>query len=404
MAVELSDRVELGSPGWLDLTRNFLEQRVPSDTSFSLCEVYTGAPPHLSETGGRLAWTAQADQGRVEVGFGEHTNVDLHIEGPYDTICPLATSVYDTDAEQRQVLREHAHVFGRAALTLRGELPQTPGLLELLGEMHNHLARHTINNPDVAHRLKSLDLQDQAAEIETQGYTILENALSERTTDALREAIVAEIESNDPPSQYAAMLLERGRIFEQTALHPWVTALAEHTVGRGCLLAQSIGIRRQAGESGLPLHSDYNLIREPFPPYGMNLTTIWALEDFTLDSGPTLIMPGTNQLRRHPTSEEHNGEATKIVMPKGSVAMWDGATWHAQSVRETPGERITLHNTYSRLILRTYDNYLGISPDILERNPPAFTTLCGHDDLFDKNTYRGPDYRRLVHSAQLFEN
>lgn len=76
--------------------------------------------------------------------------------------------MYDTAAEQRQVLREHTH------------------------------------------RLKPLDLQDQAVEIETQGYAV----------------------------------------------------------------------------------------RDPFPPYGMNLTTIWALEDFTPDSGPILITPGTNRLRR----------------------------------------------------------------------------------------------------------
>ena len=59
--------------------------------------------------------------------------------------------------------------------------------------MHNHLARRTINNPDVDHRLHSLGVQDQAAELQSRGYTILENALSERTTDALRKAIVAEI-------------------------------------------------------------------------------------------------------------------------------------------------------------------------------------------------------------------
>ena len=107
MTVDLRDRVELGSSDWLEITRNFLEQRVTTDTSFSLCEVYTHPPSHLGAVGGRLAWTARVDDGNVEVTFGEHTDVDLHVEAPYDTIGPLATAVYDTDTEQRQVQREH---------------------------------------------------------------------------------------------------------------------------------------------------------------------------------------------------------------------------------------------------------------------------------------------------------
>ena len=146
------------------------------------------------------------------------------------------------------------------------------------------------------------------------------------------------------------------------------------------------------------------MIREPFPAHSQNLTAIWALEDFTVEAGPTLIVPGSHLRKRHPEPGEDLDQAVPIEMAKGSIALWDGATWHAQADRSLPGERVTLHQTYSRMILRTYDSYRGIAEEILDRNPPELTTLAGLDDLFEKNTYAGPDYRRLVHSYALFRS
>jgi ectoine hydroxylase-related dioxygenase (phytanoyl-CoA dioxygenase family) len=178
--------------------------------------------------------------------------------------------------------------------------------------------------------------------------------------------------------------------------------LAEKVCGKGFLLAQLLGQRKGTGPSVLGLHSDYNLMREPFPLHSQACTAIWALEDFTLEAGPTMVIPGSHKLKRHPRRGENVESLKAIEMPKGSIALWDGATWHAQGDRSLPGERVTLHSTYSRMTLRTYDSYLHIAPEILARNPPELTTLCGLDDLFEKNTYAGPDFQRLRRAEALF--
>ena len=74
--------------------------------------------------------------------------------------------------------------------------------------------------------------------------------------------------------------------------------------------------------------------------------------------------------------------------------MWHGGLWHGSAIREEQGERMTIHNTYLRNWVRTFDNYLEINPEILEDNPPAITTLCSVDDIYEKNTYAGPDFSR----------
>ena len=47
--------------------------------------------------------------------------------------------------------------------------------------------------------------------------------------------------------------------------------------------------------------------------------------------------------------------------------MWHGSMWHGAAIRQDKGLRLTIHNTYLRNWARTWDDYLGIDPAILER-------------------------------------
>jgi hypothetical protein len=285
---------------------------------------------------------------------------------------------------------------------VNGEGPTDAALLGVLARLHDEMALITVDNSDLEHRIEHQGLATQLKQLQKQGYCVLERAFSSKFAAELRAAILECMDEN--PNRPAAMLLERGRIFEEAALHPWLMTLAEKVCGKGFLLAQLLGQRKPEGPSALPIHSDYNLVREPFPEYGLNCTAIWALEDFTVEAGPTLVVPGSHELGRHPERGEGRDRAIPIEMEKGSIALWLGATWHSQGDRTIPGERVTLHSTYSRLTLRTYDSYRHIDPAILDRNPPELTTLCGLDDVFEKNTNAGPDFMRLVWSSAHFRS
>ena len=283
------------------------------------------------------------------------------------------------------------------------EPPKNPPLIGVLARLHDELARRTVDNSDLEHRLIRQGLTTHSRQLDGQGYCVLEGAFSPAFADELRAAIVEKIDENPHPTP-AAMLLERGRIFEEAALHPWLMTLAEKVCGKGFLLAQLLGQRKPQGPSVLGIHNDYNLMREPFPEFGQNCTSIWALEDFTVEAGPTLVVPGSHKLRRHPRPGEGADQTVPIEMTRGSIALWNGATWHAQGDRTSPGDRITLHSTYSRMNLRTYDFYRDIDPTILDRNPPELTTLAGLDDIFEKNRYSGPDFKRLVWANSIFRS
>jgi len=68
------------------------------------------------------------------------------------------------------------------------------------------------------------------------------------------------------------------------------------------------------------------------------------------------------------------------------VPVWNGSIWHGNYPREAEGERVVLHMTYSRLALRTVEDYGHLGQDFLDRNPPEMATLLGRTDFFGSTT------------------
>jgi ectoine hydroxylase-related dioxygenase (phytanoyl-CoA dioxygenase family) len=195
--------------------------------------------------------------------------------------------------------------------------------------------------------------------------------------------------------------MQRGRIFEETALHPWLYALAEKLCGRGMLLGQLLGLCKGKGPGEIGLHTDYVNVRDPFPLQAQMCTAIWALEDFSAENGSTWVVPRSHRHKRHPQPNDDLSAAIPLEMPKGSIAIWDGALWHWQGDRAADGERVTLHSTYMQGVMRPYDDYLRIDSAILARNPPELATLAGQDDIFGKNTYAGQQREYFTRSLAV---
>lgn len=400
------DRLDFVSAEWIAAAREVLEEALADtpgaddSTSFSMCETFTDAPPHLAGPDGSVSWHARIDGRRVETGAGPLPDADLRITADHTAAVEVASTQYAAapDAVAR-VQRQIRHRLGPDTMTIDGRFPDDPAVGAVLLRLHDELAARTVDGSSLDHRLARHGLTEAAEQLRDVGYCVLTGAVTDSFADELREAILAKIAENPFPTP-AALLLERGRIFEEAALHPWLLTLGEFVCGKGSLLAQLLGSTRGEGPGLLGLHSDYNNVRAPFPEYGLNCTACWALDDWTVEAGPTVVVPGSNRWRSHPDERARSAERLAIEMPKGSIALWDGATWHAQGDRSVPGQRVVLHQTFSRLTLRPYDDYSRIDPAILDRNPAILTTMCGLDDIFAKNTTAGPQFHRMLWSRE----
>ena len=132
----------------------------------------------------------------------------------------------------------------------------------------------------------------------------------------------------------------------------------------------------------------------------MMLTACWACDDFTQEGGATLVVPGTLPLMRHPTDEESAAAvegAIAMECPAGSVVLWDGRVWHGNWPRTIDGQRVVLHATYYRVLLRQGDNYSDEAEELIERYGTAMSQLLGEEDYFYKKNFDYvKDYAKFV--------
>ena len=404
LPVDVRDRVEFLSDGWIDAARRYLEDAVGHDPvlaagSFSLCESFTDAPPELGLPGDRAVWHFRVHGGQVEVGRGDLENADMRVDGDYQTILAIAQTVHAAGKQAvARAHREMAHRAGHDAVRVTGALPGGKETAKALSGLHEHLAARTIENPDFEHRVRRLGLERHVRELSEQGYTVIERAITEAFADELREVVQREVLAHHPFTTNGLLL--RDRMFEEVALHPLAGAAAESVVGRGFLLGAMSATYKEAGPGAIGLHADYPLIRNPYPDFGLIAVACWALDDWTEDVGPTWVIPGSHTRKRAPTKADTREGGVPIICPKGSIALWGNGVWHWQGDRSAPGARVTIHVTYNRLFVRPLDDLSAVDDEMYARNPPAFATLMGCDDPFGKSSFTGHDGARFAYAGR----
>ena len=375
LAVPLSERCEFGSQRWCETMQQFIAssyEQIASGLKFSYAMELSNPPNHL-DCGEACGYTVRLTGENAVVENSPHRDVDFYQCANYNSMLPfMCTTLGRHGANSNRSFREHVFREHSRIHQPIGTWPNHDALLELTTVVHDFMAIRTINNPDVEHRIQHLGLASNFEELEESGYTVLENAFTSDFANELRAEAAVNHAAAPPDSGFrACMLLQRGRIWEEAVLHPWVLALMEYLLGRGCLIYQSDTIIKGPGLDTHPgLHSDYgaSAVPEPFPEYCLEATAVWAIDDFTIENGPTVIVPGSYRNRSQVPQGTTRDEAKPIVMESGSIALWHGATWHGAMARTAPGTRTSLHNAYCRQFMRPLENYLEIPKDVIDRN------------------------------------
>jgi ectoine hydroxylase-related dioxygenase (phytanoyl-CoA dioxygenase family) len=404
MLPQLPDRYEFLSDDWIAAARRLLTRGVEqrrgdfAGKPFSLSERFADAPPHLGLPDDVGAWSARWDGETMTVARGFDPGADMVVEGDYQAgltggqfIGMLAPGA------MKNLRREISAMYGREAIRMKGRV-ENPAAGELLSLLHDHLGRHTVENPDLKHRAARQNLTGKLRELEENGYVVIENAISPEFADEVRAATIRAL----LPHQTFSMnwMLYHGREFEQLIQNPMLMTLIDASLGRGAVIASFSSIKKGPGPGTIPLHTDYSHMPEPFPDFSMTGVGVWALEDWTVESGPTWIVPGSQKKKRNPRPGEKSNEGVPIEMPKGSVVYFHQGVWHWQGDRAEPGDRITLHAHFNRGIMRSLEPK-KTDVQMLHRNSPRLAEMLGEDDWFDKLSAQGRDYGRFTYMNKL---
>jgi ectoine hydroxylase-related dioxygenase (phytanoyl-CoA dioxygenase family) len=237
-------------------------------------------------------------------------------------------------------------------------------------------------------------ISEHLARIDTDGYTIVEDAIEPELVAALRDTIRRlQRELDVRPKETAAEghatlrmynLLAKDPIFQAMPVHTNVLPLAERLLDRGCLLSGMTAIDIGPGEQPQPMHGDDIVmsrhLQRPHAP--MFVTSMWALTDFTAANGGTLFVPGSHRSAQTPDAPGalDDADIRSLEMPAGSVMMFHGSLWHGGGANTTTDEwRLGVNLQYCPGFVRQQQNpYLCISPELAATFSDRLLELLGY--------------------------
>lgn len=261
------------------------------------------------------------------------------------------------------------------------------------------------------------DLHEHVVELEAYGMTVVPPERMQSKdgfVDRLRDAIIRTcekrngVEIGDYRTASVDMrqtgkgswhLLEEDEVFVEAAINPVVLALVRWLLGQSAVFSGQTWIIKGEGAPGLGLHSDSHGIPPGAGQIAHMCNASWVCTDYAgQDDGPTLFVPGSHHYGRATLPHEANLKNTPykfvpLIAKAGSLAIWNGATWHASAGRKNPGLRVTLVQNYMRPYMRVQHNYETTSPQLLEKYPELERVIG--KALYPYENPQAPDYSRV---------
>jgi len=190
-----------------------------------------------------------------------------------------------------------------------------------------------------------------------------------------------EIDFHGERTRRVGALIARSAACGRLATHPLLLGLADGFLGPYCDTFQlhfSQAVRIDPGETAQMLHRD----RGVWGGYlsrkvETQLSTIWALDDFTAANGATRVVPGSQSWHRDRTPEPH--EVVAAEMSAGSVLVYSGSVLHGGGANTSEGVRRAVLLHYTLGWLRQEENqYLSCPPEIARSLHPELQRLIGY--------------------------
>jgi ectoine hydroxylase-related dioxygenase (phytanoyl-CoA dioxygenase family) len=236
---------------------------------------------------------------------------------------------------------------------------------------------------------------DQRRQLDEQGYVVLPGFMGEELLGELRARILELFEEEgdraghefktEEHARRLANLVAKGDVFGRAIAKPDLLEYVRHALGPriklSSLNARSAGPLTDAGQ---PLHVDMGALPDEQGFWVCN--TIWMLDDFTPENGPTRMVPGSHRWNRRPEdvladpTAPHPDEVM-LTGRAGTVAVMNAHLWHGGMANRSPRPRLAMHAFYCRRDKpqQQYQKRL-LRQAVQDRLSPALRDLLALDD------------------------
>ena len=199
-------------------------------------------------------------------------------------------------------------------------------------------------------------------QLDRDGYVVLEDAMGPDLLRELRDTIHAQFEregdraghvfKTEEHARRLANLVNKGEVFRRAIALPRVLDGVRHVLGQDAKLS-SLNARSADpfSEDGQPLHVDMSALPDERGYWVCN--TVWLLDDFTPDNGPTRMVPGSHTWGRRPQDVLADPQAPHpdeilLIGKAGSIAVMNAHLWHGGTANRTAAPRLAMHAFYCR--------------------------------------------------------
>ncbi|MEM7364535.1 MAG: phytanoyl-CoA dioxygenase family protein [Pseudomonadota bacterium] len=255
-------------------------------------------------------------------------------------------------------------------------LPRTERERGVLQRVHSMLDRPHRHQPPESRRqaLATLGVgphlltEDERHSLDQDGYVILGPLLDAAELAIIRATADAQVELEGATSGHEVSqtrgiarvsgtvlkAMNRGGLFDVLYLHPTLLSAVAHVLGDDFKVSSSNFHCPLPGYGHQMLHADWG--------WGVNhpevVNVIWMLDEFTLDNGPTRVVPGSHRWGRHPAGSQENGELIDLNegVPEqhyltgqpGCCVVYNAHLWHSGTQNVSHTLRRAQHLFYTR--------------------------------------------------------
>ncbi|HEY2385425.1 MAG TPA: phytanoyl-CoA dioxygenase family protein [Candidatus Binatia bacterium] len=250
------------------------------------------------------------------------------------------------------------------------------------------------------------------AEMRAQGFVIIERLLAADDLARMRAALKPHLERElfgrnnfeGHRTERVYSLVGVAPLFADLVEHPRILAICDAFLEPNYLLTASQAIEIHPGETPQPLHTDDTFYRIPRPRSAVSVSTIYAIDDFTLENGATQIIPGSHtwsddvverllaaadfttaprdaRTPQMPAAlpEGYSERLVDATMPTGSVIVFLGTLVHRGGANRSQRPRLALSNQYCEPWARQQENYtLSIPKESARALSPRVQELIGY--------------------------
>jgi Phytanoyl-CoA dioxygenase (PhyH) len=235
-------------------------------------------------------------------------------------------------------------------------------------------------------------------QLDEQGYVLLEGCMGDGLLNELRSRILELFDEEgdraghefktEEHAHRLANLVDKGEVFRRAIVLPPVLERVRHVLGPDAKLS-SLNARSAdpLTDVGQPLHVDMAAIPDEKGYWVCN--TVWMLDDFTRDNGPTRMIPGSHKWGTRPQDvledpmAPHPAEVF-LTGRAGSIAVMNAHMWHGGTANRTSAPRLAMHAFYCRRDKpqQQYQKKM-VRPEVQAGLDPAVRSILALDDTLN---------------------